>query len=581
MDNYSLDVQEKSIREYAKNNNIKIIKTFREEGKSATNTNRPAYQEMKEFLLEYHTNVVLVHKLDRLHRNEYNFYSDLHFFKEHNIRLISVSEGIDSSNSDLCLAIAMQSAISANFSRNLSKETRKGLLAGAENCQHMGGKPPYGFKVNQDTGLSEIDEITAPAVRQIFQQYADGFTTGEICKWLKEHGYTTSKGNVFKANSLNSILHNEKYRGCYTWDKATPKDSEGHRNGHAVKDEYVRMEGGCPAIISDELFSAVQERLAVNRNNANRAKPKRYYPLNGKIFCAECGSKMTGNVQYSKNHRYYQYRCTGKCGNSSIRAEPLENSIFKMLGQCLFSEPNQQAIVNTLNENAKAQKQDNDIAYQQLRAKASGLETAQNNLLKAVETGKATHVIMNRLDRITNESKQIQAKIANLDRTVKMFTSDDLSELQDSFTEYLQTSDTINAKRLLNSTIRRIDISKNEVQVTLAEGIAVDHQTKKLFLNKEYITMMKKNISEITIEGILLDVANKDEDTIALTFAMRDKTEVGYTGKSDIDISIENLYSIAEEADCDVVDLVGSKFEMVFETVNDEITDILELTKVA
>ena len=125
VDNYSLDVQEKSIKEYAKNNNIKIIKTFREEGKSATNTNRPAYQEMKEFFLEYHTDVVLVHKLDRLHRNEYNFYSDLHFFKEHNIKLISVSEGIDSSNSDLCLAIAMQSAISANFSRNLSKETRK------------------------------------------------------------------------------------------------------------------------------------------------------------------------------------------------------------------------------------------------------------------------------------------------------------------------------------------------------------------------------------------------------------------------------------------------------------------------
>lgn len=582
IDGYSLDVQEKITREYAKYNNIKVLKVFREEGYSATNTNRPAYQEMKKFLSEHHVDVVLIHKADRLHRDEYNFYADMYYFKQHRIRLIAIADGIDSNDDSAYLAIAIQAAISANFSRNLSKETRKGLLAGAENCQHMGGKPPYEFKVNQDTGLLEIDETTAPAVRQIFQQYADGFTTGEICKWLKEHGYATSKGNAFKANSLNSILHNEKYRGCYTWDKATPKDSEGHRNGHAVKDEYVRIEGGCPAIVSDELFSAVQQRLAVNRNKANRTKPKRYYPLNGKIFFAECGSKMTGNVQYSKKHRYYQYRCAGKCGNSSIRAEPLENSVFEILEQCLFSEPNQQAIVDTLNANAKVQKQDNDIAYQQLRAKASGIETAQNNLLKAVETGKATHTIMNRLDRITNESEQIQAKIANLDRTVRTFTSGNISELQDSFAKYLQMSDTINAKRLLNSTISRIDISKNEVQVTLAEGIAVDHQTKKLFLNKEYITMMmKKNISEVTIEGILLDVANKDKDTIALTFAMRDKTEVGYTGKSDIDVSVENLYSIAEEADCDVVDLVGSKFEMVFETVNDEITDILELTKVA
>lgn len=582
IDNYSLDIQEKITSDYAKSNHMKILKVFREEGKSGRNTNRPAYQEMKKFLLETKVDVVLVHKLDRLHRDEYNLYADLHFFQEHGIKLIAIADGIDSSNNDLCLAIAMQSAISANFSRNLSKETRKGLLAGAENCQHMGGKPPYGFKVNHDTGLLEIDEVTAPAVKQIFQLYADDFSAGEICKWLKEHGYKTNNGNDFKANSLNSILHNEKYRGCYTWDKSTPKDSEGHRNGHAVKDNYTKIEGGCPAIISENLFSKVQKRLVINRNKASRSKPKRYYPLNGKIFCAECGSKMTGNVQYSKNHRYYQYRCSEKCGNRPIRAEPLENSIFQILRQCLFSEPNQQAVLDTLNANAKAQKQDNDTLYQQLKAKASGLETAQNNLLKAIESGKATTAIMNRLERISNEKIQLDAKTENLHRTVRTFTNNDLSELQKSLAGYLQTSDTINNKKLLNSTINRIDVSNNEVQVTLAEGIAVDRKTKNLFIKKEYHTMMIKNdVNEIKIEGILLNVVQKDEETFRLFFVMRDKTEIGYTGNSDFDVSVENFYGIAEEAECDILSLVGSKFEMVFETINGEFTDILELTKVA
>ena len=578
---HSLDVQDKMTHMYAKVNNIKILKTFCDEGYSGTNANRPAYQEMKKFILEHHVDVVLVHKENRLHRNVYNFYDDIHFFEQHGIRLIAIADGIDSNDDSASLAMAVQAVISENFSKNLSKETRKGLLAGAENCQHMGGKPPYGFKVNHDTGLLEIDEVTAPAVRQIFQQYADGFTTGEICKWLREHGYKTNKGNDFKANSLNSIFHNEKYRGCYTWDKATPKNSEGHRNGHAIKDEYIKIEGGCPSIVSNELFSAVQDRLAVNRNRANRAKPKRYYPLNGKIFCSECGSKMTGNVQYSGNHKYFQYRCANRCGNKSIRAEPLENSIFRMLGQCLFSEPNQQAIVDTLNENAKAQKQDNDTAYQQLRAKASRVETAQNNLLKVMESGKATHVIMNRLERLDNESEQIQTKIANLDRTVRTFTSDDLSKLQNSFTAYLQKSDTINNKRLQNSTISRIDVGKNEVQVTLAEGIAVDRQTKNLFIKEKNIMPMKNNIKKVTIEGILLDVNHNDKDILTLNFVMRDKMKVGYTENSIINVSIDDFYGIAEEAECDIIDMVGSKFEMIFEIVDNEITNILELTKVA
>ena len=290
---------------------------------------------------------------------------------------------------------------------------------------------------------------------------------------------------------------------------------------------------------------------------------------------------MTGNVQYSGNHKYFQYRCANRCGNKSISAEPLENSIFRMLGQCLFSEPNQQAIVDTLNENAKAQKQDNDTAYQQLRAKASRVETAQNNLLKVMESGKATHVIMNRLEILDNESEQIQTKIANLDRTVRTFTSDDLSKLQNSFTAYLQKSDTINNKRLLNSTISRIDVGKNEVQVTLAEGIPVDRQTKNLFIKEKNIMPMKNNIKKVTIEGILLDVNHNDKDILTLNFVMRDKMKVGYTENSIINVSIDDFYGIAEEAECDIIDMVGSKFEMIFEIVDNEITNILELTKVA
>ena len=561
IDNFSLDTQTKVLREYAVANGYKVEKVFREEGRSGTNINRSAYQEMRQYLCENHVDVVLTHKLDRLHRDEFNVFNDIRFFKERHIRFIALADGIDTFNDDSNLLIAVQSALGANFSRNLRKETRKGLLAGAENCLHMGGTPPYGFKVNHDNGMLEIDETTAPAVRQIFTLYAEGFSTKEICRWLTEHGYKTAKGNEFKANAINAILHNEKYRGCYIWDKAAPKDSEGHRNSHAVKDHYIRIEDGCPRIVSDELFMAAQERLSINSDKASRAKPKRYYPLNGRIYCAECGSRMTGNVQHSSGKRYFQYKCSKGCGNKYLKAEALEESILKSLEQSLFSSPNRQMILDTLNQSAAEHKHDCDSAYQQLTSKRSGLETAQNNLLKAVENGKATTAIMNRLDRISGELEQTEFKINSLDRTVHYFTDDDLAKLQEKFAAYMKNNGTVNAKRLLNSTIGRVDVTMAQVQISLVDGIAVDRETKNNFIKfKGEITMKTTK----KIEGILLSACGKDNDMMSLEFRLRYNDSCCFNGTCSLDISQKAFVKLAADSEMELFEMFGRRFDITF-----------------
>ena len=171
---------------------------------------------MMQYIKSHKVEAVLVHHLDRLHRNELNTFNDLKYFRDKNIRFIAIANGIDSYNENVSLVTAVKSALSADFSRNLSKRTHMGLKSGAEGCKNMGGVPPYGFAVNKVTGTLEIDETTAPAVRMMFELYADGYTTSEICSWLSEHGYSTRNGKPFKPNTLNSIFHNEKYRGCFT-----------------------------------------------------------------------------------------------------------------------------------------------------------------------------------------------------------------------------------------------------------------------------------------------------------------------------------------------------------------------------
>lgn len=553
---------------------MKIVKIFREEGHSGRNTNRPQYQAMMKYIRENEIKTLIVHKLDRLHRDEFNVLSDIRFFRENGIQLITIAEAIDSDMESSNLSVMVHSILAADFSRNLSKETRKGLLAGASCCKHMGGIPPYGFKVNCDTGTLEIDETTAPAVRKIFELYAEGFTTGEICDWLESHGYRTTRGNAFKANSLNSILHNEKYRGCYTWDKAAPKDNEGHRNSHKSKESYIKIEDGCPAIVSKELFEKAQEKLRYNSSKASRNKAKRYYSLNGHIYC-QCGARMTGNVQYSKNNKYYQYRCSVSCGNKPIRADYLENAVIGTIKKCLFSSTNTQQILDCMNVTVKDRQKDLDAEYQQLTSKKHGLATAQDNLFKAVEIGKATAAIMKRLDRISNELDVVTARIESFDKDAHTFDEADLVDLGERLVPFVIEKSSVNNKRFLNEVIKRIEVNTDSISVELSNSINIDKNLKNYL--KGDINM--KNTKTRKLDAILLNLKGNSDDTLSVIMAVRPPHAYGYSGSCQLSMTYENLNSLAVEEDCDFDSLVGTHFQLEVEMEGSEVKDIIRLIR--
>lgn len=578
VENYSLDFQEKSLRRYAQANNMQVMKVFREEGYSGTNTNRPAYKEMIKYLEENNVDVVLVHKLDRLHRDETNIFNDIKRFKESKIRIIAVADGIDTSDESATLATAILAAIGANFSRNLSKETRKGLYSAAENCLHTGGRPPYGFKVNHDTGLLEIDETTATAVRKMFGFYADGFGISDIIEWLKNNGYKTSKGNDFKPNAIHEIFHNEKYRGCYTWDKSLPKDSNGKRNTHKYKENYLKIEGGCPQIVSDEVFYKVQERLAENADKAKNRTPDRYYPLTGMIFCG-CGSPMCGGVSYSKGKRYHKYNCNNKCGSQAVRADYLEAFVLNAITLCLFSEPNRPLILSELNKLSESMKMDSDKEYQQLKSKLSGLETSHENLMKALEKGKATNLIMNRLERIEQQKKQITFKIHNLNRDIHIFTENELKILQEKFSEYLQVENSVNGKYFFKSIIDKIIVNEDTVNITLKSGISIDKSTKIVMKgNDNMINKNTVNIETKEFYGILLGIEGaEEEDMISIKITISTKSNWCYDTEMYVKIPEEYLYSMTKKVEKDVQDILGLSLKVTARLNNNKITNIKEI----
>src|SRR5690606_14726672 len=145
-------------------------------------------------------------------------------------------------------------------------------------------------------------EQEAQAVRLIFEMYASGKGYSDIMYALNKEGYRTQTGRPFGKNSIHDILKNEKYQGVYIFNRSASKIN-GKSNHHKSKneDEIIKIVGGKPRIISDEIWEAMQKRMEKNKKGANSAKE--IYHLSGLTDCDKCGDAMTGTRKFAGRNK--------------------------------------------------------------------------------------------------------------------------------------------------------------------------------------------------------------------------------------------------------------------------------------
>ncbi len=168
----SVAAQTTTIEKYTSSHDMEIENYYIDMAKTGRNTNRPQYQQMLEDVKNgtVEARCIIVRAVDRLHRNAKNQLADLEWFAENGIRLISVTDGIDTETETSKLITTIKAAVAEDFSETISKNTRAGMLECAKQCRHLGGVPPIGYRVTPE-GLYEIDEMKAPIVRKIFKLY--------------------------------------------------------------------------------------------------------------------------------------------------------------------------------------------------------------------------------------------------------------------------------------------------------------------------------------------------------------------------------------------------------------------------
>ena len=483
----SIQSQMTSVTSYAAAHNFEVVEWYIDMAKTGRNTRRPEYQRMIQDLSNgtVETDHILVRDVDRLHRNSSNFLDDMSWADKLGKHVICVVDGMDTGNRSDRLPIKLKALMSEEYSDMLSYNTHAALLEAAKQCRHLGGTPPLGYRVDAN-GYYEIDEVTAPIVREIFRLYLLGFGYQYIIGQLKNKGYHTSAGNDFTKSSLNAILKNNKYAGVYTYDRAAPKDPDGRRNSHATKKEYISIPGGMPALISMEDFQAVQSKMAQHTQKHSKRTSKHHYPLNGLLHCRECGRAISGTVTGSHGKQYFRYKPGCMCGTKSIKKDSLDKYIFYAIQQCIFTPENKEKIITRINSKLSAHKASRSAEINALMNKIHGIEEQQSNLTQYLADGRGRETLLNQIDKNETELTSLKSQLEAASKNVPVIDAEGYDRLVKRFLDYMCNIRSPEAQALKTAAIRDITIDNEAVTIVFNPGVTADNHTIRFFnSNKE------------------------------------------------------------------------------------------------
>ncbi|MBQ7300373.1 MAG: recombinase family protein [Clostridia bacterium] len=388
----SIEGQIRECQAFARKNDITLLEPYIDRALSARSDNRPNFQKMIKDSAAKKFDVVIVWKLDRFARNRYDSAHYKSVLRKNGVRVMSATEAI-SEGAEGILLESMLEGMAEYYSAELSEKVVRGLTENALKCKYNGGKIPIGYQIDENQ-FYQINPITAPAVLEAFQKYANGATMQEITEELNIKGIRTTQGTKVTLNTVTRMLHNRKYIGEYQY-------------------RDVVIPNGIPAIIPASLFEQVQERAASNKKAPAKHKAEDEYLLTTKLFCGYCGCLMTGESGTSHTqevHRYYKCRGARKgegCTKKTVRKYWIEDVVIGLIQKFIFDDELLDKLADTLVERLGVENTTLPILRRQLAEVEKGIE----NLLNAIQAGIFTSSTKQRLETLEAEKQELSVQI--------------------------------------------------------------------------------------------------------------------------------------------------------------------------
>jgi DNA invertase Pin-like site-specific DNA recombinase len=417
----SIEGQLHDAYDFADRNGYTIVKEYIDRALSGTNDSRPAFQQMIRDSEKKTFQYILVWKLDRFARNRYDSAVYKRTLSRNGVRVVSVKENITDTPEGVILEGLLE-AMAEYYSADLSQKIKRGRHESVRKGLFPGGPVPYGYLV-EDRRLVP-DPRTAPVVKEIFTRYVDGERLVDIFTDLNARGLRARRGAPFQYATLSHILDNKTYMGDYYYG-----------------DTLIRS--AVTPLIDEDTFNRATARRAFNHRcpAAFRCEESRSLLL-GKLFCGECGHKMTGARGSSASGLYFYYQCDGKnrrhtrCGMKGVQKHDIEYAACRIVSDLFLHKSRSTlfALADTLMEAYAA-----DIDMTELEALRSQLKQTERDLDKLVDSlicmpESARPRIAQRMEALEVLKKDLECKVAQKAAEQSMYFN------RDDFVKYLQVT---------------------------------------------------------------------------------------------------------------------------------------------
>jgi len=331
---YSLDAQEKLLKEYSRSKGFITEKVFRISEGATEKQIRKLFQEMLKYLNQNKIEIICCEKIDRLTRNPRDALQIDDWLKEKDGRAVHfIKESLIIHRNTPAHEKFMwdiKVAVARFYSNNLSEEVKKGQKEKIA----QGWLPTHsklGYQTSGEEGhkIHIIDSQRAPYIKRLFELYATGnYSSSVLTDLMYAEGLRSRKGKKVSRSQICYILSDPLYYGCFRWKGDT-------------------YSGKHQPIISKELFNSVQDILHGRKN----PQFKKHTPVfKAKVKCEGCGGLITWEIH--KGHWYGH--CSGyrSCTHRTwYRQESIEGKLFKLFNNVV---PKDEEVLHVLDKALEA-----------------------------------------------------------------------------------------------------------------------------------------------------------------------------------------------------------------------------------
>ena len=290
---------------------------------------------------------VIVKDLSRLGRHRTQTALFIDYLREHQVRVISATEGVDTFRDEDDLIIGVRGLMNDYYAKDIGKKIREGCRQ--KQREGIVITPPFGYWKGKNTGQIRIDAEAAVTVQLVYSLYLQGCGQKEIARRLNAAGRKTP-AQLRAERCGREVRHTHKTRdGRFLWTYTIVKNIlveeaytgvlNNHRsetNGGKVKrltaEEWYRHEDFFPVIIEREEWEQVQKLLKAQARPANGNQSKHRYA--GLLTCRECGNTFIPMIRCWNGKSRVEYVCRGYhrngkayCSSHRIREEVLDAEV--------------------------------------------------------------------------------------------------------------------------------------------------------------------------------------------------------------------------------------------------------------